>query len=69
MKKNIKTRVSGTAVFLTPNPDGVLHSLLHNLKHNKVLHKRIILLSVKFRDYPHANSENIISIKKLSNNF
>ena len=69
MKKIIKARVDGTAVFLTPNPDGVPHSLLHNLKHNKVLHKRVILLSVKFKDYPHANGENIISIKKLPNNF
>lgn len=69
MKKNLKTRVTGTAVFLTPNPDGVPHALLHNLKHNKVLHRRVILLSVKFKDYPHANRENIISIQKLPNNF
>ncbi|MBT3826597.1 MAG: potassium transporter Kup, partial [Nitrosomonadales bacterium] len=69
MKNEMKKRVNGTAVFLTPNPDGVPHSLLHNLKHNKVLHKRIILLSIKFKDYPHANDKNIVSIKKLPNNF
>ena len=69
MKNQMKNRVDGTAVFLTPNPDGVPHALLHNLKHNKVLHKKVILLSIKFADYPHANNKNVISIKKLPNNF
>ena len=69
MKGEMKNRVNGTAVFLTPNPDGVPHALLHNLKHNKVLHKKVILLTVKFKDYPHANDKNLISIKKLPNNF
>ena len=44
MKNELRNRVKGTAVFLTPNPDGVPHSLLHNLKHNKVIHKTVILL-------------------------
>ena len=69
MKGQMKNRVDGTAVFLTPNPDGVPHALLHNLKHNKVLHKKVILLTVRFKDYPHANDKNVISIKKLPNNF
>ncbi len=46
------TRVSGTAVFMTSTPDGVPHALLHNLKHNRVLHDRIILLTVKVMDVP-----------------
>jgi len=42
------TRVAGTAIFMTPNPDGVPHAMLHNLKHNKVLHEKVVLLTVKF---------------------
>ena len=51
------TRVGGTAVFMTATPDGVPHALLHNLKHNRVLHERIILLTVKVMDTPHVPEE------------
>lgn len=47
------TRVPGTAVFMTSSAEGVPHALLHNLKHNKVLHERIILLTVKIVDQPY----------------
>jgi KUP system potassium uptake protein len=47
-------RVPGTAVFLTPNPRAVPHALLHNLKHNKVLHERVVLVTVVVRDVPHV---------------
>ena len=46
------TRVPGTAVFLTSTPDRVPHALLHNLKHNKVLHDRVVFLTVVTRDIP-----------------
>lgn len=49
---NAATRVPGTAVFMTSTADGVPHALLHNLKHNKVLHERVILLTVKIADEP-----------------
>ena len=42
-------RVPGTAVFMTSSSSGVPHALLHNLKHNKVLHERVILLTVRNR--------------------
>jgi len=45
-------RVPGTAVFMTTSMTGVPHALLHNLKHNKVLHERIILLTVRIEDIP-----------------
>nr|WP_243843470.1 potassium transporter Kup [Sphingomonas vulcanisoli] len=48
------TRVPGTAVFMTSTPHGVPHALLHNLKHNKVLHDRVILLTVKIVDVPYV---------------
>ena len=47
------TRVPGTAVFMTSTPEGVPHALLHNLKHNRVLHERVILLTVKVMDVPY----------------
>ncbi len=51
------SRVPGTAVFMTSSPDGVPHALLHNLKHNKVLHERVILLTVKIVDMPYWTEE------------
>ena len=49
-------RVPGTAVFMTTSMDGVPHALLHNLKHNKVLHERVILLTVKIEDIPYVDA-------------
>jgi KUP system potassium uptake protein len=46
------TRVAGTAVFLTSTPNTVPHALLHNLKHNKVLHERVVFLTVLTGDIP-----------------
>ena len=46
-------RVPGTAVFMTSTPEGVPHALLHNLKHNKVLHERVILLTVRIVEVPY----------------
>ena len=48
------TRVPGTAVFLTAQTGIVPHALLHNLKHNKVLHERNVLLTVETLNVPHA---------------
>nr|WP_249403569.1 potassium transporter Kup [Sphingomonas sp. CFBP 13720] len=53
---NSATRVPGTAVFMTSTPEGVPHALLHNLKHNKVLHERVILLTVKIGDTPYVDT-------------
>jgi KUP system potassium uptake protein len=45
-------RVPGTSVFLTAQPDTTPHALLHNLNHNKVLHERVVFLTVEVRDVP-----------------
>lgn len=45
-------RVPGTAVFLTVRGHGVPHTLLHNLKHNKVLHNQVVILTIQFDDLP-----------------
>jgi KUP system potassium uptake protein len=50
-------RVSGTAVYMTSSIEGVPHALLHNLKHNKVLHERVMLLTVRIEDVPYVSAE------------
>ena len=50
-------RVAGTAIFLTGNPQGTPGALLHNLKHNKVLHERIIFLTVESELIPFIDEE------------
>ena len=62
-------RVPGTAVFLTTKFEGVPHALMHNLKHNKVLHERVVLLTVVFQDIPHIDTSERIEIWPLGNNF
>ncbi len=66
---NSATRVAGTAVFMTSTPDGVPHALLHNLKHNKVLHDRVILLTVKIEDVPYVVSTSRTALENLGQGF
>lgn len=51
------TRVPGTAVFMTGNREVTPAALLHNLKHNKVLHERVVMLTVATREVPHVPPE------------
>jgi KUP system potassium uptake protein len=69
LEKKPPHRVNGTAVFLTGHSDAAPSALLHNLKHNHMLHERNIVLTFKTTDIPHiANSERI-NIQKLSDTF
>ncbi|MEO6360164.1 MAG: potassium transporter Kup [Sphingomicrobium sp.] len=63
------TRVSGTAVFMTSSAKGVPHALLHNLKHNKVLHERVILLTVRIEDVPYVSDERRVETHDFGNGF
>jgi KUP system potassium uptake protein len=63
------SRVEGTAVFLTPNDTGIPRAMLHNLKHNKVLHEKVVILTVCFLDYPHTSKEERIIVKPLPHSF
>jgi KUP system potassium uptake protein len=63
------TRVDGTAVFLNADPNGVPHALLHNLMHNKVLHERIVLVSVMFYDVPYVPDIDRVEVRQLKENF
>ena len=56
------TRVPGTAIFLTSNPDNVPHSLLHSLKHYKVLHERMVLVSVHILDVPRRTDASRVEV-------
>jgi KUP system potassium uptake protein len=61
-------RVSGTAVFMVANPDAVPHALLHNLKHNKVLHERVVFLTVITRDIPWVPAAERTAVESLGQN-
>jgi KUP system potassium uptake protein len=63
------TRVPGTAVFMTSSADGVPHALLHNLKHNKVLHERIILLTIKVADVPYVDEDKCQQLQDMGEGF
>ena len=63
------TRVPGTAVFMTSSSDGVPHALLHNLKHNKVIHERVILLTVKILNMPYVEEETRCRLEDLGDGF
>ena len=62
-------RVPGTAVFLTGDRDIAPGALLHNLKHNKVLHERVVFLTVKVEDVPYVADADSADIKDLGRNF
>jgi KUP system potassium uptake protein len=62
-------RVPGTAVFMTSASSGVPHALLHNLKHNKVLHERVILLTVRIEDVPYVVLEKRVEQRDYGSGF
>jgi KUP system potassium uptake protein len=62
-------RVQGTAVFMTSSASGVPHALLHNLKHNKVLHERIILLTVRIEDIPYVQPDQRAETRDYGSGF
>ena len=62
-------RVPGTAIFMTTAADGVPHALLHNLKHNKVLHERIVLLTIKIENVPAVDPEKRYELKVMEAGF
>jgi KUP system potassium uptake protein len=59
-------RVAGTAIFLTATPDATPHALLHNLNHNKVLHERVVFLTVEMRDEPSVPEKERVVCQKLA---
>ncbi len=62
-------RVSGTAVFMASGTDGMPNVLLHHVKHNKVLHRQVVLLSVVTENIPFAVGNQSLSVRELSHGF
>ena len=62
-------RVRGTSVFLSAAPDTVPAALLHNLKHNQVLHERVLILTVKVEEVPYVTDEKRIEVNNAGEGF
>jgi len=67
--KSKPLRVPGTAVFLAGNPDGTPAALTHNFKHNRIIHKRVVLLTVLIEEIPFVEEERRVEITKLGEEF
>jgi KUP system potassium uptake protein len=62
-------RVPGTAVFMSGNPGGTPPALVHNLAHNKVLHEKVIFLTVVTEEVPHVPATERVTVKHLGKGF
>ncbi|NVB84387.1 MAG: potassium transporter Kup [Kofleriaceae bacterium] len=62
-------RVSGTAVFMSSGTDGMPNVLLHHVKHNKVLHKQVVLLSIVTQNVPFVTGNKSLDVRELSHGF
>ncbi|WP_431848997.1 potassium transporter Kup [Allosphingosinicella sp.] len=62
-------RVPGTAVFLSSSPEGVPSALLHNIKHNKVLHERVLIMTVVVEQVPHVPEEQRVDVVEAGGGF
>ena len=63
------TKVSGTAIFMSSTIDTVPHALLHNLKHNKVLHEQTVFLTIVTHDVPRVPPEDRVQLERLVSGF
>lgn len=62
-------RIPGTGVFMSGQGDGTPPALYHNMKHNKVLHERVVIMMVATENVPHVSIEDRIEIQLLGPNF
>ena len=62
-------RVRGTAVFLSTSADTVPSAMLHNLKHNQVLHERVLILNVKVEEVPHVSAKDRLEVHEAGKGF
>jgi KUP system potassium uptake protein len=69
VKPDRPPRVPGTAIFMVGNDRIVPTALLHNLKHNHVLHERVVLMKVETKDIPHVPDDQRLAIAHLEHNF
>ncbi len=69
IKRKEHLRVQGTAVFMTSDADGIPPVLLHHIKHNKVLHEQVVLLSVVSKPVPYIDAGQRIEVEALGAGF
>ena len=69
LSKSPPVRVKGMAVFLTSDPETAPASLLHNLKHNKVLHERNVILTVRSADTPRVRDSERVRLARITEDF
>ena len=69
VKRHPPQRVKGTAIFLAGNPEGTPLALMHNLKHNKVLHEQVVIMTIQTAEVPHVCSEDRVRVQPLEGNF
>jgi KUP system potassium uptake protein len=69
LSKSPPVRVKGMAIFLTSDPETAPASLLHNLKHNKVLHERNVILTVRSADTPRIAEEERVRLSRITDDF
>ena len=62
-------RVPGTAVFMSRDPESTPTALLHNLKHNKVLHEKVVLLTVMTEEFPYVEVDDRVRVEDLGKGF
>jgi KUP system potassium uptake protein len=67
--RDTKARIERTAIFLCANPDTVPQALMHNLKHNQVLHQTNLILTVEFSDTPTVDTNKRLSINEIGSGF
>jgi KUP system potassium uptake protein len=67
--KNSALRVPGTAIFMASTTAGVPSALLHNIKHNKVLHERVVILTINIADVPYVDPETRCEMTDLGDGF
>jgi KUP system potassium uptake protein len=67
--RNSTAKVPGTAIFMNSGSDGTPSALLHNIKHNKVLHDRVVVLTVQIADIPYVDEEERFKITSLGDGF
>ncbi|QNM96244.1 potassium transporter Kup [Chitinimonas koreensis] len=69
IEANPPYRAEGTAIFMTGSVDTTPHALLHNLKHNKVLHEQVVFLTIQSTDVPTVADKQRLKVTRLSDSF
>jgi KUP system potassium uptake protein len=69
IKDHPPQRVPGSAIFMNGNPAGIPRALLHNLKHNRILHERVLLMTVETEEIPHVPEDHRILVEELGQGF